>query len=1236
MFIKKSFFIILSVLVTACASYENQYLFPDEKPVYPSEKQLEKTFYLIGDAGYSPVGGMSEGLQVLQNYMKTQKTSGNYALFLGDNIYPAGMPPEGHPERAASEYRLDAQYNAVKDYDGKVYFIPGNHDWYNEGLHGLSREEQYFESKIKDRQVFKPSKGCPLESISVTDNIQLILIDSQWYLEDWNVHPTINEYCDIKTREKLFIEIQTELEKHQNKTIVFAMHHPMFTNGTHGGYFSLNKHLYPTQQNIPLPVLSSLVVQIRSQGGVSVQDRYNELYNNLMNRLADVTRNSDRLVFVSGHEHTQQYIVKDGHTQIVSGSGAKGGGVSLGKDGLFATGKQGFAVMDVFKDGSSWVRFYGAGTNFEPKLLYENEIFPAVVNYNTTKLPKDFEPTIVAPIYKQDSISKSLFFESVWGARYREVFSKPVTAKVVKLDTLYGGLSVIREGGQKEFRSLRLKDTLGNEYRMRALGKNSLKISEKIVLDETGENTDPDEQTQLPQRIDYDEDFYTATHPYATLAIPKMAQAVDIFYTNSQLFYVPKQKQLGDYNENYGDELYLISIDPTERSEGEQTFEYPDDIETTDDILTKIRKNGDIQVDEENYIRSRLFDMLIGDWDRESDHWRWAEFYNSFGKNVYVPIPRDRDDAFSSFDGSIVNVARSIFSGARQSHIYGPDISDLDWFNAEGIILDRALLERSGREQWQLAAKRIQESLTAEVINEAFDTIPEEVRDEELQKIIENLKARKENLVEIANKYYDILANFQTVTGTDTDDFIEITRLPDGFTNIKTYTLVDGEKANLVTDRTYNHSTTREIWVYGLGGEDVFEVNGKDSDLIYIRLIGGQEKDTYRIKDGRRVKVYDYDSKPSVVEENNEASLIFTDIYSLNTYDYRRQINDSKRLGPAFGYNPDDGLRIGIQFLYTINSFKRNPFSKNHSLTGGYYFDTSSFDLTYSGEFANSIGDLNLSIGARVTSPNYTVNYFGYGNETLNPEDELGYDFNRVELQTYSANFGLLRNSSFGSYFKLQTRVDAIRLNEVRNNLYQFQGQTELEDTSFFGSVEAIYSYRSFDNPANPARGMTFDLLLGLTDNFTNPERVFGYLNSQVTFYNALVKNEKLVLKSKVQSSFNFGNKFEFYQGVHAGANSGLRGFREERFTGKSALAGSADIRYSFDEFRIELFPVQIGIYGGLDLGRVWTPSGDSEKWHNSRGGGLWINSQGGLNGTFSAFNSNEGTRYSFGVGFNF
>src|SRR5690606_8674633 len=499
MVFKKFYFSIIALfLISSCATYRPQFKDKDANPVFPSEKKIAKTFYLVGDAGLSPMGGMSDALATFKNYLETDKTSGNYTIYLGDNIFPSGLEPEGHPRRKESENMIDAQHKAVKDYDGQTIFIPGNHEWYNGGVIGVAREENYVESKFPDEDAFRPSNGCPLESVAVTNDIQLIIIDTQWFLEDWNRNPTINEKCDIKTREKFFIELQLELEKNQNEMVVFAMHHPMFTNGNHGGYFALEKHLYPIQKKIPMPILSSIVVQVRSQGGVSVQDRYNELYNNLMDRLQQLVKNNKRLVFVSGHDHNLQYIEKDGFHQIVSGAGSKESYAATGEDGFFSTGAQGFAVLDVFEDGSSWVRYFVAGEGLQPELLFQKEVIPAPKNIDVSVYPEIFPQEYTVPIYKQDSISEALFFKTVWGAKYKDAYSQPVNARVASLDTLFGGLNVISEANEGDYNSLLLNDEKGNRYRMRAMGKNALQISRKLAFEDDNAKPAETEKTDVP------------------------------------------------------------------------------------------------------------------------------------------------------------------------------------------------------------------------------------------------------------------------------------------------------------------------------------------------------------------------------------------------------------------------------------------------------------------------------------------------------------------------------------------------------------------------------------------------------------------------------------------------------------------------------------------------------------------------------------------------------------------
>ncbi|WP_313791279.1 metallophosphoesterase [Lacinutrix neustonica] len=290
-------FIILLVC-SSCATFEAQYRDEEKTIDALPNKDIERRFYLIGDAGKSPIDGLSLGLTAFEKHVAATSSKKDYVVFLGDNIYPDGLVRKERYGRKNAENALNAQINAVKNFEGNTVMIPGNHDWYADGVSGLKREEKYIENAL-GKNTFQPENGCPLESIEVGDKIQLIVIDTQWYLENWNHNPTINDECEIKTRERFFEELEGELKKAQNKRVVFAMHHPMYTNGTHGGFFDASKHLFPTQRDVPVPVLASLLTQVRTQGGVSIQDRYNERYNELMNRIETMALEYDNIVFAS-------------------------------------------------------------------------------------------------------------------------------------------------------------------------------------------------------------------------------------------------------------------------------------------------------------------------------------------------------------------------------------------------------------------------------------------------------------------------------------------------------------------------------------------------------------------------------------------------------------------------------------------------------------------------------------------------------------------------------------------------------------------------------------------------------------------------------------------------------------------------------------------------------------------------------------------------------------------------
>lgn len=1209
-------FVIL-INLSGCANFKPQYETKNDVE-FINEKKVSHSFYLIGDAGNS--ANESGALDLLRKQLD-KANNNSTVIFLGDNIYPKGLPKKNDKGRVDAVNQLNAQTNVVSNFSGETIFIPGNHDWYNGGITGLKRQEEFIEKKI-GKNSFLPENGCPIEKVDISKDIVLIIIDSEWYLTNWDKHPGINSNCEIKTRESFFDEYESLIKKARGKTTIVALHHPIFTNGPHGGQYSFKSHLEP------LPIIGTIKNILRRTGGVTTVDQQNKRYNDLRNRIITLSQENEKTIFVSGHEHSLQYIVEDNLPQIVSGSGSKSSATRTVGTGLFSYGSVGIARLDINEDGSSVVAFYSSVGN---KKVFQTEIFSAnkkaTVNY-----PSNFSKFQRSAIYAEKEIKKSNFYTSIWGERYRTYYGVKVEAPIVNLDTLFGGLLPVRKGGGHQSKSLRLKDSRGSEYVMRALRKNAVQYLQAVAF--------KNQYVKDEFRDTYTEglllDVFTGSHPYAPFTIGTLADKIGVFHTNPVLYYVPKQNALGYYNDDFGDELYMIEERASDGHGNQKSFGYSDKLISTTDLLKELHKDEDVVLDEAAYIRARLFDMLIGDWDRHEDQWRWAKFKEQ-SKTVYRPVPRDRDQAFSIMaDGALLGVVTKILPSLRLMQSYGEELKSPKWFNLEPYPLDMALINESVKTVWDKQVQLITTNISEEVIDEAFTFFPKEVSDESIKEIKRKLIGRLQNLQTISDQYFLEINKYGVVKGTNKDDFFEIKRHQNK-TTVTAYRIKKGVKSDVFFKKTYSKLTTKEIWIYGLDDDDCFEVTGQGTDFIKVRLVGGQNKDTYNVQNGKKVVVYDFKTKENEFVTKRGLRKL-TDNYETNVYDYKKLKYNSNLLIPSFGSNPDDGFKIGLININTKNHFERNPFSAQHKFSAFYYFATNGFDMSYTGEFANIIGQTNLHINSKFTSPNYAVNFFGFGNETPNLEidnNEISLDYNRVKLRTILINPSIQWRGHLGSSVRFGVSYESIKIEKSLNRFIDsVVDDTKSLTNDFLGALIA-YSYKNRDDNAFPTLGLETTIELGYKSNIKT-SKSFSYLKPSVVLDHKISSNGQLVLASKFLGHLNFGDNFEFYQAATIGANSGLRGYRNERFTGNNSFVQSTDFRINIRKLKTSLLPLDIGLYGGFDYGRVWLDEENSRKWHQSFGGGVFFNGADMIVGNLSAFFSEEGARLAFKIGFGF
>ena len=1211
----------------ACTSYKTQIGNKTTLEVLTiDDNDLVRQIILIGDAGNAFDTATQAVLKAAENKAKASSATTDL-IFLGDNIYPKGMPKKEHPTRSQAELTIKNQLHLAQNINGKTIFIPGNHDWYR-GKEGLKRQADFVEEALKDNKSFFPGKNCGLDHFSLSDEIEIVIVDSKWFLQDWTKFVGLNDNCDIKTRADFFEEFKSLINKNQNKIVLVAMHHPLISNGPHGGKLSARQQLFP-YRNVPLPILGSLVNFVRIKGGASPEDLHHKKYQDLIDRMMTILKDYPNAIVVSGHEHNLQWIHEDGIQQIVSGSGSKIAPARVNQNQAFSASKRGFALLQINKKNEVLLSFFGHENQFESPLFSQKIVSQKEHIFSFESEPPTTFTT--ASVYPKAKTQKSKTYQWLWGTHYREHFGIPVRAKTLILDTLDGGLAPNVSGGGNQSMSLRLKNPSGREYTLRAVEKNPTQFLQTALFQNQYVKT-AFENTFAASFI---ADYYTTSHPFTPFILETFTKKLSILHTEPQLFYVPKQAALGIYNENYGDGLYQLEKRPSKSNADEIHFGNCNDIISTNEMIANIRKDESHQVDEQAFLKARLFDMFIGDWDRHSDQWRWA-VYESKKQTRYQPIPRDRDQAFAKVDGVLLGALKNL-PALRHIQDFSHKMATPRWINKTAFPLDVLLLKNTQLIDWVETATSIEEMMTDALIDEAFGQLPAEVQDETIEEIKQILKSRRAQLKEYAVRYFKEIRKYSLIIGTDKDDLFEIEPQKNSVTIQHLRKKKSGNE--LIFTQTYSHPETKEIWIYGLDDSDNFVCKTKNNSGIKIRLIGGLNEDSYDLIAAKNIKIYDFKSEKSNVAESFGArNTLFTNDYEINTFLYEKAPIRIWSTLPNAGFNPDDGVKLGFKTSLKNYRFIQKPFSASHQITVNFSTATLGVELLHQSLVPLATSKWNFDIATRLTNSSFAVNYFGFGNETQNADDTFSMDYNRVRMQIYTLQPGLLWKGNNGSLFSVGALFESLEVEETNNRFVNQPNAVnpEVFKTQQFSGATMYYDFQNFDNHALPTNGLGIEIKSGWKTNLATTEKQFFYAESHLKWVQKLNPSGKWIVQNQLQWQWISNNNFEFYQGATLGANRGLRAYRNERFLGRSVFSQSTDIRTQFGEIKKSFVPMKFGMIAGFDLGRVWLDQEDSKLWHYSAGGGLWLSAIDMAAAQINLFHGREGWRFTFGFNLDF
>jgi hypothetical protein len=763
------------------------------------------------------------------------------------------------------------------------------------------------------------------------------------------------------------------------------------------------------------------------------------------------------------------------------------------------------------------------------------------------------------------------------GAHYRDLWATPLSVEVLDLATFAGGLTPDTCGGRRQTKSVRLRGADRHEYVFRSVDKDPT-----LALP-------PDLRRTFAR--DVLQDQISSAHPGAPLVVAPLLEATGVLHATPSLYVLPHDPRLAALACVPAGTLGMIEERPAGASDEEPGFAGAVDVGSTQRLFTRLERSATDRVDARAFLAARLVDVFIGDWDRHQDQWRWARF-DEGGLRWWRPIPRDRDQAFARLDGLLVQLAGQYFP---QLVGFDDDYPSVFRLTFSGQVLDRRLLSGLERAVWDSTAAALGVRLTDSVIDLAVGRLPIEYRSGSGGGIAGALRRRRDLLPEAARRFYRLLATTVDVHATDEADTAEFGRQDDRYT----LRLTAGGRQYF--SRTFDPRETKEIRLYLHGGNDRVVVRGPAGGPL-VRVIGGGDDDVLMDStSGAAVRFYDDRGNNQFVRGRRTG---------VDTRPYQAPPVDTGTLGRPrdwgarvipltwVSFGSDLGLFVGGGIVRTGYGFRHFPYHTRLHLRAGYASGAASYRAELVEEVRDFPGRASTSLRLRASGMD-VVRFYGLGNET---PDTGSTRFHKVPQQQYliaptvTWSVSPATQVSLGLVLKdAESTPDSSRLIGVLRPY----GVGSFQQLGAAGGLRVD----TRDLPAWATRGVLLAISGSAYPATLDVTRAFGEVTAQAATY--LTVPHGLTLALRAAGSRVFG-PYPFHEAAFVGGGTTVRGYAEHRFAGDASLAGNVELRAHVGQFYAFL-PIEFGVFGLADAGRVFRSGETSDVWHGAAGGGLWF-----------------------------
>ncbi len=303
---------------------------------------------------------------------------------------------------------------------------------------------------------------------------------------------------------------------------------------------------------------------------------------------------------------------------------------------------------------------------------------------------------------------------------------------------------------------------------------------------------------------------------------------------------------------------------------------------------------------------------------------------------------------------------------------------------------------------------------------------------------------------------------------------------------------------------------------------------------------------------------------------------------------------------PLFGasYTTDIGLLLGVGVVHTRYGFRALPPSTRLLAEAAYATSAGTYRIDVAGEFRRPLLPTILYIELRASGLEL-IRFYGVGNETDSSQPDSVYRMRQTQLLVaprVAMRLAPRLRLTLGPLLKYaHTPSDP---GTVLTTAGPYYGAGD------FGQVgaRAVLELDTRDLPAAPARGLHVSIAGQWYPAVWDVVNPFGSVSAEASTYLSAGDPPTATLALRAAAAAVSGT-VPFQELVYVGGELTVRGYPEQRFTGRRGAYGNAELRLLAGRLPFG----DVGILGLADAGRVWIPGESSDRWHAAAGGGLWL-----------------------------